>query len=473
MKKIVVFEDNGLELEQLEKKLNKLIGSNQGFSDLEVKYYSRSSDLFKLIEEKPSVNLFILDIFENGKNVGLDILDAIKLKYKDTTHVIINSNSKSNKDVVAAVKRGADHYLVKGFEEDELELALECYLVEDEADQLVYNGLDMVGETMIKIKDEMPALIESTAKCVFVHGETGSGKEMVAEIIKGYLPAAVKERFVTVNCSQLKGDTVLSELFGHKKGSFTGADKDKAGLIESASGSWLFLDEIAELSLEAQAMLLRAIENQTVKRVGANKEMKINVRFIAATKENLPKRVKMGLFREDLWNRINQIPIEIPALKDRKSEIPVLAKFLAKNIGDGTYQIPKSTMILLQGYEWRTGNVRELKNCLVKMTVKAGRKRTLSPAFLELNNPESSSISSNVVMGGSTTIDFRETQNFKVLSLKLFHALLKYINDEHGELSSVKLSNKLGISRTYLANMKAEIDKRIEEETSEDFEDTA
>ena len=187
----------------------------------------------------------------------------------------------------------------------------------------------------------------------------------------------------------------------------------------------------------------------------------------------MPKRVKMGLFREDLWNRINQIPIEIPALKDRKSEIPVLAKFLAKNIGDGTYQIPKSTMILLQGYEWRTGNVRELKNCLVKMTVKAGRKRTLSPAFLELNNPESSSISSNVVMGGSTTIDFRETQNFKVLSLKLFHALLKYINDEHGELSSVKLSNKLGISRTYLANMKAEIDKRIEEETSEDFEDTA
>ena len=106
MKKIVVFEDNGLELEQLEKKLNKLIGSNQGFSDLEVKYYSRSSDLFKLIEEKPSVNLFILDIFENGKNVDLDILDAIKLKYKDTTHVIINSNSKSNKDVVAAVKRG-------------------------------------------------------------------------------------------------------------------------------------------------------------------------------------------------------------------------------------------------------------------------------------------------------------------------------------------------------------------------------
>lgn len=468
MKTIAIFEDDGFVLEKLVDRINALKSSHSNLSDIKLHLFSDSTSFNDFIQKKPPVSLFLLDLYEGDKAVGLNMLSDIKVSYGNNSHVIMHSNSRANKDVVKAIKLGADHYLMKDCEEEDLELALESYLVDDDFDEVFmrYDGIEVAGATLKKIKADIPAIIASSARTVFINGETGTGKEVVAEIIKGYLPR--KDKFITVNCSQLLGDTVVSELFGHKKGAFTGANSDKTGLIEAANGGWIFLDEIAELPMGCQSLLLRAIENQVIKPLGSNREVKIDVRFITATKENILKKIRKKEFRDDLWNRINQIVIELPALKDRKSEIRDIAEHIAKNIKYGPYKIPKATMILLEEFDWRTGNVRELKNCIVSMTVKAGNRRNLIPSYLELHRPDSPAFTNNLVMGGSVTFDFSSELNFQHWSLKIFDALCQHVYQIHGEISINQLSKIIGVSRATITKYKEIIAERKNEEAFEE-----
>ena len=240
MKTIAIFEDDGFVLEKLVDRIDVLKSNHSKLSDIKLHLFSDSKSFNDFIQKKPPVSLFLLDLYEGDKAVGLNMLSDIKVSYGNNSHVIMHSNSRSNKDVVKAIKLGADHYLMKDCEEEDLELALESYLVDDDLDEVYmrYDGIEVAGATLKKIKSDIPAIIASSAKTVFINGETGTGKEVVAEIIKGYLPR--KDKFITVNCSQLSGDTVVSELFGHKKGAFTGANSDKTGLIEAANGGWVF-----------------------------------------------------------------------------------------------------------------------------------------------------------------------------------------------------------------------------------------
>ena len=459
MKNVVVFEDDALELDSLVKKINFLKHKNSNLSQLNLITFSKSQDVFLFIEERPAVSLFILDIYEGEAKAGLELLGDIKVKYDETSHVVMHTNSKGNKDIIKAVKLGADHFIVKGCDKEELEIMIECYLTDDQNRDniLPYHGIEVAGKTLRKIKSNMPALMISSVKTVFIQGPTGSGKEMVAEIIKGY--HGNKASFVTVNCAQFSEETAVAELFGYVKGAFTGAEKDKIGLIESANDGWIFLDEIAELSLRCQALLLRAIDNQVIIPMGSNKEQDINVRFIAATKENIPRLVRKKEFRDDLWNRLNQNIIELPALTHRKTEIKDIARHIARDLPNGPFNIPKATMILLEELDWTVGNVRELKNCIINMTVKAKGNRSLLPSYIELSQSNNHLLSDTEVTAGIVSFDFSEHLSFNMWTLKLFSALLDYIYQKNGHSISVnKVSKMIGISRGTIVNYKRSIE---------------
>jgi two-component system, NtrC family, response regulator PilR len=220
-------------------------------------------------------------------------------------------------------------------------------------------------KSLLKLIDK----IAPTPTSILIIGESGTGKELVARRIHEMSPRK-KEAFVPVNCGAIPENLIESELFGHKRGSFTGAVADKEGLFETAHHGTLFLDEVGELPLLLQVKLLRAIQDRTIRRVGGNEDKKIDVRILAATNRNLEKDVQNGLFREDLYYRLNVILLETPPLRTRKDDIPALADFFLKKFNESSaYQIKgisDETMAVLRAYDW-PGNIRELENSIQRM----------------------------------------------------------------------------------------------------------
>ncbi|MBW2369981.1 MAG: sigma-54-dependent Fis family transcriptional regulator, partial [Deltaproteobacteria bacterium] len=207
---------------------------------------------------------------------------------------------------------------------------------------------------------------------VLVSGESGTGKELLARYVHYKSPRSNK-RFVPVNCAAISAGLVESELFGHEKGAFTSADKNKIGKFEFASGGTLFLDEIGDLPFEAQAKFLRALQEKTIQRVGGNDEIDVDVRVICATNQNLPELVEVGKFRQDLYFRINVFPVNPPPLRERKTDvIPLALHFLRKTVqGDQIPEITEGAKKALCAYNW-PGNVRELANALERSVILAG-----------------------------------------------------------------------------------------------------
>ncbi|HDR13878.1 MAG TPA: AAA family ATPase, partial [Desulfobacteraceae bacterium] len=206
---------------------------------------------------------------------------------------------------------------------------------------------------------------------VLVLGETGTGKELVARAIHG-LSSCKQRALVKVNCAALPSNLIESELFGHEKGAFTGADSKRLGRFEIANGATLFLDEIGELPMELQPKLLRVIEDGEFERLGSSQTIKVNVRIIAATNRNLEEEVRRGRFRDDLWYRLNVFPITMPPLRDRLDDIPQLVEFyvkkISKRMGTSIEVIPTGVMDALRNYHW-PGNVRELENVLERAVI--------------------------------------------------------------------------------------------------------
>jgi DNA-binding NtrC family response regulator len=308
---------------------------------------------------------------------GIDGLTVMKkiLEQKPDTRLIILTAYGTIETAVTAMKQGAFDFLVKPVEEEKLQTVLT--LAESAARLAKMAELSApkgppgdddflaVSTSMRRIKDliRRVALLTTT---VLISGETGTGKELVARAIHLNSPRKSKP-FVAVNCANLMGNLLESELFGHEKGAFTGADTRKLGKFELATGGTLFLDEIAEIPLDLQAKLLRALQEQEIERVGGNKTIRVDVRLVSATNKNLAKMVEEGHFRSDLFYRLNVFPLTLPPLRERSEEIPALAQqfLLEMAVAQGRTSIPIASEAItwLKQQKW-AGNIRELKNVL-------------------------------------------------------------------------------------------------------------
>ena len=240
----------------------------------------------------------------------------------------------------------------------------------------VSENYEMIGESeaIIHIK-EMIEKVAATDARVLITGSNGTGKELVAHWLHEKSNRS-KSSLIEVNCAAIPSELIESELFGHVKGSFTGANKDRAGKFEAANNGTIFLDEIGDMSLSAQAKVLRALQENKIQRVGSDKDIKVNVRIISATNKDLKKEIAEGRFREDLYHRLAVILIKVPALNDRRDDIPLLIHYFTKKIA--TEQgVPKKEFLpeaiaLLQEYDW-TGNIRELRNIVERLIILGGQ----------------------------------------------------------------------------------------------------
>jgi len=324
---------------------------------------------------------------------GFAVLEAVKAAAPDTEVVMMTAYATVN-DAVEAMKKGAYDYLQKPFDPDVAALvvsrAVERRRLKEQAVRLhrelqeVYSFHSLVGKSAA-MREVFRVLEQAAARdiTVLVTGETGTGKELAARAIH-YQSARKTKAFIPVNCGALPADLVESELFGHARGAFTGAVGVKTGLFEEADGGTLFLDEVGELPMATQVKLNRALQEKEIRRVGDNRPLKIDIRVTAATHRDLKNEVREGRFREDLYYRLHVFPLRMPALRERRDDIALLAAhFLerhAKALHRDVSGFAPEALRLLTGYDW-PGNVRELENA-VERAVAVGSRALVQPEDL-------------------------------------------------------------------------------------------
>ena len=317
---------------------------------------------------------------------GLEMLQAYRQAVKENgteeSPVVMISGHGTVETAVDALKNGAFDFIVKPLDLNRLLLttkhAIDHKSLVQETKVLrkkINSRNQMVGESaeIEKVRSIIEKVAPTEAR-VMITGANGTGKEVVAHLIHENSSRA-KKVMVEVNCAAIPSELIESELFGHTKGSFTSAIKDRAGKFEQADGGTLFLDEIGDMSLSAQAKVLRALQENEITRVGSDKPIKVNVRVLAATNKDLKKEIAEGRFREDLYHRLNVIPIHIPALDDRKDDIPLLINHFLEQIcheqGWKTKSFSAEAMTALQQRSW-PGNIRELRNVVERLIILSG-----------------------------------------------------------------------------------------------------
>ena len=309
---------------------------------------------------------------------GLELLRETKAQNPSIAVIMITAHT-STKSAVEALKAGAFDYIAKPFDIEELKIivrkAVERKELEDEnlhlrtALEEKFTFANIIGRsTRMQEIFTIVQRIAKTMSTVLISGESGTGKELIARAI--HYNSGRRGKFVSINCGALPENLLESELFGHERGAFTGAIREKRGLFHEADRGTIFLDEIGETSTAMQIKLLRVLQDRVVRKVGSNTEMQIDVRVIAATNRDLAESIKAGSFREDLFYRINVIPIALPALRQRKEDIPLLVEhFVSKycaNLGVPQKRISADAMRAIEKYHW-PGNVRELENVVERM----------------------------------------------------------------------------------------------------------
>ncbi len=331
--------------------------------------------LAKMQEEE--FDLVLCDI-KMPKMDGIEVLDQAKAMGRSPQFIMISAHG-SIETAVEATKKGAFDFIPKPPDLNRLLLTVRNAL---DKKQLVTETkvlkkklskkFDMVGESpaIAKVKETIEKVAPTDAR-VLITGPNGTGKELVAHWIHQKSNRQA-EPFVAVNCAAIPSELIESELFGHEKGAFTSAHKQRNGKFEQAQGGTLFLDEIGDMSLSAQSKVLRALQENLINRVGSDRDIKVDVRVLAATNKDLKKEIEGGRFREDLYHRLSVILVQVPALKDRKEDIPLLVdKFLddiAQENGDAKKGIAKDALAKLQEFPW-TGNIRELRNVVERLVI--------------------------------------------------------------------------------------------------------
>ncbi|HAH38676.1 MAG TPA: response regulator [Algoriphagus sp.] len=322
-------------------------------------------------------DLVLCDI-KMPKMDGVEVLEAI-MKIKPEIPVVMISGHGDLDTAVNTMKVGAFDYIAKPPDLNRLLNTVrnaldrkELVVENTRLKKKVSKNFEMVGQSegIERIKELIEKVAPTDAR-VLITGPNGTGKELVAHWIH-QKSNRVSNPFVAVNCAAIPSELIESELFGHEKGAFTSAHKQRAGKFEQAQGGTLFLDEIGDMSLSAQSKVLRALQENLINRVGSDKDIKVDVRVLAATNKDLKKEIEEGRFREDLYHRLSVILIQVPALKDRKDDIPLLIdKFLddiAQESGDAKKGITKDALAKLQEFPW-TGNIRELRNVVERLVI--------------------------------------------------------------------------------------------------------
>jgi two-component system, NtrC family, response regulator len=355
--------------------------------------------------EKETVDIILCDVKLPDGN-GVDFVKEVKLKFASAEIILLTAHGNIA-DGIQAMKNGAFDYITKGDDNDKiiplLNRAFEKVQLQKRIQQLEkqvgkrYSFENILGESL-PIKDAMQLAqkVAPTDATVLLLGETGTGKEVFAQAIH-YSSQRAGKPFVAINCSAFGKDILESEIFGHKAGAFTGAIKDKKGLIEEANTGTLFLDEIGEMHIELQSKLLRVLETGEFIKVGDTKSFKVSVRIIAATNRDLQKDVNEGKFREDLFYRINVFTITLPALRDRKKDIPFLAahflQWFAKKTNKSIEDMTPDFISHLIQHNWH-GNIRELKNVMERAVILADNNQLTSaslPVELQINSAQTQS----------------------------------------------------------------------------------
>jgi two-component system, NtrC family, response regulator AtoC len=355
------------------RRLCTTVAEGMGFTTMEA---ATGEDALELLEEQPA-HIVLTDLVMPRMS-GLEFLERVK-RLLPRAEIAVMTGHGSVETAVQAMKLGAYDYIAKPFsplEElrlflrrmaDKIELVEENHFLRERVDN--ETGLHGIVGSTPKIQDvlRMIGRLKDTRTPVLIAGESGTGKELVARAIH-FRGTFANRPFVAVDCGSLVPTLIESELFGYEKGAFTGAMKSKPGLFQSAHGGTIFLDEIGELPLEMQAKLLRVLQEKEVRPVGSNQRIKVDVRVIAATNRDLEAEYRAGQFRKDLYFRLNVVTVQLPSLRERRSDIPMLVHwFLDRHAkGSGT-QVTGAAMKSLMQYDW-PGNVRELENCIERAT---------------------------------------------------------------------------------------------------------
>lgn len=356
-----------------------------------VKILSEESETYKVDEAEDGVqgldkatnedyDLILCDI-KMPKMDGVEVLEAIK-KIKPEVPMVMISGHGDLDTAVNTMRLGAFDYISKPPDLNRLlntvrnALDRKKLVVENKIlKKKVSKNYEMIGDSdaISHIKDMIEKVAPTEAR-VLITGPNGTGKELVAHQIHEKSERS-SGPIIEVNCAAIPSELIESELFGHIKGAFTSAVKDRAGKFEAADGGTIFLDEIGDMSLPAQAKVLRALQENLIQRVGADKDIKVNVRVVAATNKDLKKEIEEGRFREDLYHRLAVILIKVPALNDRRDDIPNLIEHFAAKIageqGSAVKSFSKGAIKLLQEYDW-TGNIRELRNVVERLIILGG-----------------------------------------------------------------------------------------------------
>ncbi len=326
---------------------------------------------------KEDFDLILCDI-KMPKMDGVEVLEIVK-KIKPETPIVMISGHGDLDTAVNTMRLGAFDYISKPPDLNRLLNTVrnaldrkELVVENTRLKKKVSKNYEMIGESsaILQIK-EMIEKVAPTEARVLITGANGTGKELVAHWLHQKSNRS-SGPMIEVNCAAIPSELIESELFGHKKGSFTGAINDRAGKFETANNGTIFLDEVGDMSLSAQAKVLRALQENKISRVGSNRDIKVNVRVIAATNKDPMKEIEVGKFREDLYHRLAVILINVPPLNDRRSDIPILIEYFSKKIvkeqGTSQKKFSKKAVKLLQEYNW-TGNIRELRNVVERLII--------------------------------------------------------------------------------------------------------
>ena len=370
MAKILIIEDEAA----IRRVLVKILSEENSAYEL-----TQAQDGLEGIEKirDQDFDLVLCDI-KMPKMDGVEVLQAAK-KIKPETPMVMISGHGDLDTAVQTMRLGAFDYISKPPDLNRLlntvRIALnskELVVENKRLKKKVSKNYQMIGKSdaIIEIKDMIEKVAPTEAR-VFITGPNGTGKELVAHWIH-QKSSRSKGPMIEVNCAAIPGELIESELFGHVKGAFTSANKDRAGKFEAANSGTIFLDEIGDMSLSAQAKVLRALQENKVQRVGSDRDIKVDVRIIAATNKDLKKEISEGNFREDLYHRLAVILIDVPALNNRREDIPLLAHHFAKQIASEQGAVQKKfspkAIALLQEYDW-TGNIRELRNVVERLII--------------------------------------------------------------------------------------------------------
>ena len=418
MEKILVIDDEKSLLDLLE-----VVFKKEGY---DVDVFLSSSKALEALEKNGDYDLILTDI-KIPQISGMEVLKRVRKKRPDIPVIMITAFG-TIKQAVDALKAGALDYVVKPFNVEELKIIVaqgmeqrrlkqeNLYLKKELDEKSRYEN--MVGKS--KVMRDLYALIDKIAvtdSTVLITGESGTGKEMAARAI--YLSSRRRGRaFVSLNCSALPENLLESELFGHMKGSFTGAIANKKGMFEVAEKGTLFLDEVGEMSPWTQVKLLRTLQERSIRRVGGNDEISVDVRIIAATNQDLKQKIAEGIFREDLFYRLNVISLEIPPLRKRKEDIPLLVShFLEKYCGKMNRRMKRlapEVIRIFEAYAW-PGNVRELENVVERIVAIEEREtiteKSLPEELLTPSQPQASEIEIKPGFNLNETLD-QLTRNF-------------------------------------------------------------